>query len=435
MNTVTIGGTANANVQNQINISIVFNYLKSHGATYRAEIARNLGLSAPAVSRAVEHLMAQGYVIESGTGTTESGKKVTEISINGRKGSVIAVDLLKGESKFGMYDLSGELVYGRKGPRLGEVENVETALISQLEMVFSEAEKHCEVAENGASPPPVKAICLGIPAAVDAETGRVTGAPLYEDLTQINFKEVVEKRFDVTCFVENDVKLAAFAENRLGQGKLYRNLVYIDINDGIGAGIILDHRIVRGGDGLAGEIGYFLTSPEDLDHSAVTRGNLEERASVEALGRVAADAMSRGVTTSIVPGETGQVRPYQVYQAALEGDSFARRLVDQSVNYIAMAAVNLTLILNPETIVVGGDIYDMPGVQELFLSPLARRLQRALPFASPRVEFSSLGSEACLLGASMFAGESLLSGKYPFAVDYSEFVQRHTAGAAPSEQA
>jgi predicted NBD/HSP70 family sugar kinase len=433
MNTVTIGGTANANVQNQINISIVFNYLKGHGATYRAEIARGLGLSAPAVSRAVEQLMEQGYVIESGTGVTDSGKKVTEISINGRKGTVVAVDLLKGEAKFAIYDLSGERIYSRKGPRLSEAERLEEALISQLEQLFLEAEKETEASEESTSLPPVKAICLGIPAAVDVETGRVTGASLYEDLRELNLKEIVEKRFDVTCFVENDVKLAALAENRLGQGKRHRNLVYIDINDGIGAGIILDNRIVRGAAGLAGEIGYFLTSPGDLDHPSVGRGNLERRASVEALGRAAAEAIEHGVETSIAPDRSGVVRAREVYQAALKGDRFAVSLIEESVNYLALAAVNLALMINPEIIVVGGDIYDMPGVKELFLDPLAKRLTTVLPFSAPEVELSSLGSEACLLGASMFAGESLLSGKYPFVVDYSSFIDRSKGGDGPSD--
>jgi predicted NBD/HSP70 family sugar kinase len=90
------------------------------------------------------------------------------------------------------------------------------------------------------------------------------------------------------------------------------------------------------------------------------------------------------------------------------------------VDLIAVATLNLVLAVNPEIIVIGGDIYEMPGVQERFVRPLAARLKRALPFVPPVIELSSLGAGACLRGASIFAVESLLSGKYPFAVDYSK---------------
>ena len=127
-------------------------------------------------------------------------------------------------------------------------------------------------------------------------------------------------------------------------------------------------------------------------------------------------------------------RPREVYRAAGEGDELATALIAESVNYISLAAVNLVLTINPEIVVIGGDIYEMPGVRELFLAPLTDRLERALPFTAPEVELSSLGSEACLLGASMFAGESLLSGKYPFAVDYSSIVEAESQGGDAADK-
>ena len=430
MNTVSIGGTANANLQNQINVSVVFNFLKRRGPTYRADISRNLGLSAPAVSRAIERLVEQGYVTDVGTTTTDSGKRVTEVAVNRRLGSVVAIDLLKGESRYGLYDFIGERIFARKGLRFAHetdlVGDLATDLTTDLSRFFLEADGHWERSGERGSLPPIKAVCVGIPAAVNTETGETIGTSLFRTLEEINLKEVIERRFDVRCYVENDVKLAAFAENRFGQGKNHRNLVYIDINDGIGAGIILDNRIVRGAQGLAGEIGYTITSPSELEYTAVTRGYLENRASIEALGRAAAEAIRRGVDTAItelVDPLAATLRPHHVFEAALGGDELARTLVSRSVDLIAVASHNLTLTINPEIIVIGGDICEMPGVETLFMRPLRLRLERALPFPSPQIELSSLGAEACVTGASLFAVESLLSGKYPFAVDYPEIIE------------
>lgn len=429
MNTVSISGTANANLQNQINVSVVFNFLKQHGPTYRADIARSLGLSAPAVSRAIEQLMQQGYIIEAGTTTTETGKRVTELALNRRLGTVVAIDLLKGDSRYGLYDFAGERIFGRKGPHFAESSDLARDLTEDLSSFLLEADGFWEQTGEAGTLPPLKAICIGIPAGVDAETGNAIGASLFRSLEEINLKDVIERRFDLPCYVENDVKLAAFAENRYGQGTHHRNLVYIDIADGIGAGIILDNRIVRGSRGLAGEIGYTITSPNELEYSSVTRGYLENRASVEALARGAGEAIQRGVQTTMtryVENGSSEVRPRHVFQAARDGDELARTLIGRSVDHIAVAMHNLTLAINPEIFVIGGDICEMPGVEDLFIAPLRTRVDRALPFEAPLIEISSLGAEACITGASLFTVESMLSGKYPFAIDYPEIVNDDT---------
>ncbi len=115
-----IAETANARLQNRINISIVFNYLREHGPSYRAEMVRSLGLSAPAVSRAVEQLTADGYVVESGTLVTSGGKTVAEVAANAERGLVVGVDLLKGASKFGVFDFAGRQRLIRRGTDLAE---------------------------------------------------------------------------------------------------------------------------------------------------------------------------------------------------------------------------------------------------------------------------------------------------------------------------
>ncbi len=418
MNTVSLGGTANANFQNKINISIVFHFLRHNGPAHKAMIARTLGLSAPAVGRAVDQLMEQGYLVKTGVSSTESGKRVTQIGVNAQKGSVIAVDLLKGQPKFGLYDLGGNEFHLQKSPRVDDESDITEFLFTEIERLLTDAESRYKN-ERAMFLPSLEAVCVGIPAAVDAETGDVTGASLFESLAHLNIKKEIEQNFGVPCFVENDVKLAAYGENRLGEGKAHRHLVYVDINDGIGAGIIMDNRILRGAQGLAGEIGYVLSSPAEALHGAGPRGQLENHASIEAIGRAATEAI-QGEGLSIIETlgscVSTPIRPEDVFEAALKGNQYAASLIKSSVDTLSVVFHNLILTVNPEVVVIGGDIFDMPGVEELFLSPLNARLGRSLPFPPPSIHLSSLGAEACIRGAALFATESLLSGKYPFSV-------------------
>lgn len=412
MKTVPMAGAANANVQNQINVSLIFNFLRSHGETYRADIARNVGLSAPAVSRAVESLIDQGYIAESGTLITESGKKVSRIDVNPDKGGVVAVDLMKGRSKFGYFDFTGQSIHQTRGTYFVETDDISGDLIGQIRKFIGEVKS----GDFGRSIPEIEAICLGVPCAVDPVSGITTGAWLYDFLIGVNLKNDLEAVFDLPVFVENDIKLAAFAENRLGEGKHHRHLVYVDINDyGIGSGIILDNHIVRGALGLAGEIGYSVVPGAKTDRGAGSKGFLESEASLEALIRKVVSRLEAGERSSL-DGRVPVAR--DIFEAASEGDDLCCDVIRRSVELLATVAVNLVLAVNPEVFVVGGDVFDMPGAKELVLDPLQRRMEEVLPFEPPIIEFSMLGSNACVTGAALFGVESILLGKYPFAFDY-----------------
>jgi predicted NBD/HSP70 family sugar kinase len=232
----------------------------------------------------------------------------------------------------------------------------------------------------------------------------------------VNLKEDLEARFDIPVFVENDIKLAAFAENRLGEGKHHRHLVYVEVNDyGIASGIILDNHIVRGALGLAGEIGYSVVPGAEWNRGTSSGGYLESKGS---LGALVDQVVSRieGGESSAIAGRSPVAR--DVFEAAAKGDHLCGEVVRDGVALLSTVAVNLVLTVNPEVFVVGGDVFDMPGAAELLLEPLRRRMEEVLPFEPPIVEFSTLGSDACVTGAALFGVESILLGKYPFAFDY-----------------
>ena len=421
MQSVRMAGAANANVQNQINVSLIFNYMRQHGETYRAEISRNVGLSAPAVSRVIEVLIEQGYITESGTLLTSNGKNVSRIIVNPDKGCVIAVDYMKGRSIFGCFDITGQLIHQTRGDYFVESADVVLDLIDQIKRFIGEV----NLSVNGKRFPEIKALCLGIPCAVDTTTGKTTGAWLFDFLIDLNLKSELEKEFDIPVFIESELKLAALAENRLGEGKHHRNLVYIDINsEGIGAGIILDNHIVRGAHGLAGEIGYSIVPGAGIERKKSDKGYLESHASLNSQVQSVITRLEKGETSILVKPAGTHLNDYEditpriVYQAALDGDSLCRSVIAESVDLLTTITINLILVVNPEIVVIGGEIFDLPGVDELLLKPLQRRMAEVLPVQPPELGFSKLGADACVRGAALFGVESILLGKYPFAVDY-----------------
>ena len=95
----------------------------------------------------------------------------------------------------------------------------------------------------------------------------------------------------------------------------------------------------------------------------------------------------------------------------------ASDIIQEVVELLSIGIINLILILNPEIIVFGGDICNLPGKKELFLDPIKAIIQNAIPFHIPKICFSSLGEDAGLIGASNFAIRSLLVRYFPYKIE------------------
>lgn len=415
MRATHVARTADANLQNSINISIIFNYLRERGPSYRAQIAKALNISLPAVSRAIENLIDHGYVVADEQVRTQSGKKVAAVRINIQKGAVLGVDLLSERVRMALFDFSSTVRGSYAGKRLAESTNLVDDLAGEIEKFL--ADLHRNSTEQPI--PPLKALTVGVPAVIDVGTQRPMNAYLYENLEDLDLKAELSRRLGIEVYLENIVKLAALGEHRYGKGKHYKDLVFIQVGNGVGAGIIMDNELVRGAGGAAGEIGFTVTNEESLGYTHDHKGYLEQFASTQGIREVAQRALEHGEQSrmrDMAGGDPAQLAIHHVFAAAADGDEVARTVLDAAVSKLTIAALNLSIVLNPELMVFGGDISSCPSVEELLIEPISAALDRLVPFARPEISVSTLGEDAGVYGASLMAVESLLVGRYPYRI-------------------
>ena len=199
--------------------------------------------------------------------------------------------------------------------------------------------------------------------------------------------EELERRIGVPVLVENNANLGAWGEFVSGSGRGAKSLVYLTVGSGIGSGFVLDGRLFRGAAGLAGEIGHITVDERGPLCRCGNRGCLESFAS----GPILLQALANSH-----PQLTGL--PDMVARA-LRGDLGAQRVIADAGRAVGMAVANLCNILNPDRIVVGGDIAE---AGEIFLDPLRDAVAR---FAVPKtvsddlIVQAELGSRAELVGA------------------------------------
>lgn len=397
MKPLKISATANANLQNAINTSIIFNHIRENGPRYRAQIVRDLGLSAPAVSRAVEYLQREGFLIESKRNRTGSGKLASWFSVNPDKGYVIGVDLIASPAKLAIFDYACTLKEELRSSLLIDGKDPKTGIIKALESI---------IGQHGTTGN-ISAISFGLPAVIGAH-GNAAGAALYGDLEGVNLKEILEPIFGIPVFAENTANLAALAESRFGIGRGSHSFVFIEVSNGIGAGIVQEGNLIRGRQGAAGEIGYGL-----IESGGAT---LERRASLIAVGTAGIRAIeeSPGSVLAKLVGNPQSCTARKVFEAASQGCATSRGLIAETTELLATAVQHVVLLLDPELVIIGGEICDFPGIDELVVGPLRSKVGECLPFAKPAIELSRIGHSAGVLGAATFALESLVLRRYPY---------------------
>ena len=261
--------TASSELQFKINQSIIFNYIRENAPISRAKISKDLKISAPAVSRVIEKLIENNYVFETEKIETKSGKRPTLIALNEDRGFVLGIDLGGERIRMSLMNYSGKIVKKYIGPEINDNINIEQNLEIEIQKIFEDCKKN---EWNYSNQLEVQSICIAIPADVDAVTGKITGAPLYGSWKNINLKESISSIFKVPVFIENNVNLAAWGEKNFGRGKGYANEVFLEISNGVAAGIIIDNVLLRGENGYAGEIGFTIINTENLGFKVKNKG-------------------------------------------------------------------------------------------------------------------------------------------------------------------
>lgn len=228
----------------------------------------------------------------------------------------------------------------------------------------------------------------GIAAAgfIDAEQANIVYAP---NLSWRNepFKANVEALVKVPVILENDANAAGWAEYRFGAGKGYKHMVMLTIGTGVGGAVITDSHMLRGGFGIAGELGHLRMVPGGRLCGCGQQGCLESYGSGSALLRAAKDLAASGDPLGQrlreLEAEKGQLTGVEVYAAIVEHDAGALQILRELGSWIGQAIASLVAVLDPEIVVIGGGV---SAAGDLLLDPIREAYLEHLPARGFRPE-------------------------------------------------
>jgi predicted NBD/HSP70 family sugar kinase len=381
------GRTASPRTARAINDRLALELLQRAGPLTAAQLKELTGLSRPSVSDLVERLADAGLIEVVGeAGAQRRGPNARLYGIVANRAHLAAVDVRTHSVAIEVADLLGNTIGGASLPVDPDADPRRTVRrsVALLEHTAREA---------GANA--LHTIAVGAPGLVDPATGelRVTGQlPVWHSALVAE----VRRRIGVPVLLDNEVNLAALAEQRLGAVQDRDTFVLLWLGHGVGAGVVLQGALRRGASGGAGEIGFLpVPGTFQLPTSSLCEGGFHSLAGSSA---VCALARSHGLP---VPGDDDDAAAAEAVVArARNGDKHGELFLDALAARIAIGAAAVCAVLDPGCVVLAGEVGRAGG------EPLAARVAEGLARMSPlRTEVRPAGvtGSAVLRGAVLTA--------------------------------
>jgi len=360
--------------------------LRLHDQLSQAELAELTGLAPSSVSAIVRELTDSGLVTV-GDGI-RNGRRSRAVRLDPRGAVAGGFDFGRTHVRVALLDLS----FSPLGARLVEYDEgtpattaVELAVAAFVDLRSSTGTDAARLVGAGA----------GVPGPVDATTGAIGHGSILPEWVGTDPRTTLEQALGHRVQVDNDANLGALAEHTLGAARGHRQAVYLKIESGIGAGLVVDGRVARGGTGMAGEIGHVSVDEAGALCRCGSRGCLETRASVP----VALEALHLGGRPALTAEDVASL--------ARDGDPTCRRVVADLGRDVGVGLGALCNLLNPTVVVVDTTL---AGAGDVLLDPMRTSLRRfAIPAIADAVELTLSGFDghAPAYGAALLALDSV----------------------------
>ena len=365
----------------EANRTRIVDAVKYHGGLTQVELAGVTGLSPATVSNIVKELSLSGLLHT--TPTSRSGRRALHVTLAHGVGLVVGLQISNTRMRLALADVGHQVIAERSMPLARDHRcdsELERAGVLIADMVDSVDASFADVLALG----------VGLPAPIDPRTGTIVTPGLLRGWDGIPIRDELSARFDRPVFLDNEANLGALAEFRMGAARGAQQAAYIRVSHGIGAGLIVDGQVFRGSSGKAGEIGHMTIDEHGSICRCGNRGCLETVVGAPAL-------------TELFRASHGELKLRDIVLQAEAGDASCRRVIADAGRHIGIAAASLCNLVDPDRIVIGGELAE---AGEILLAPLRHALERSTLWTAggiPNVVPSELGDKSEVMGAVLVA--------------------------------
>lgn len=371
------------------------------GSMSNSELSRIIKLSTPKINSLLVELIEDGLVKELGRGDSSGGRRPNIYGLIEDGFYVVGMTININRSIISIFNSNNQEIGGphylpvRMKPDFG--------LFSEINEMLEHILREKKIEKS-------KVLVVGIelPGLLNQKQG--INKTYFPEI--FNLSGELKKVFGLPVFINHDSKLRAFTEQHFGLAKSKKNVLLLQVDWGLGLGIIINGKLYSGKSGYSGEFGHLPIVDNGVLCSCGKQGCLETIVSATAIARIARQGIQNGKSSLIkelVKEELDKIDISVVIEAANLGDQFAISIFSDVGYWLGKGIVYLIQIFNPELIVLGGRVAE---ANQFITAPI----QQAIYTFSNRdisedteIKFSALGQKAGPLGAAAYALEKMAS--------------------------
>ena len=381
---------------------LILNLLWTEQEISRAELSRRTSLSRSTVSAIVNDLLITGMVKEARAGVSTGGRRPIMLEFRDKASSIVGIELGATHISCVLTDLRCK-VRARWSASVPVRDQPKVALEKMISGVHSVLEA------DGVQPSRLLGIGVAVPSPVDSRRPGELLPLIVPKWRGYNISSHLEKSFSRPVFIDNDANLGALAELWWVAAPAVKNLAYIKVATGIGAGLIIDGRVFRGSAGIAGEIGHTAIDSSGARCTCGLNGCLTTFIGTQFLLERAADHTRASGSPRPAPRTLDEL-----VDAALAGEPNAVELIRYTGRRLGIGVANLLNLLNPDTVVLGGGITRAGDLLVGAVRETVAQMSLAESISHADIRVSGLDEWGIAVGAATLVLESALHAPAQF---------------------
>lgn len=408
-------GLNNDKIQ-RANRCLVLRFLLEDRIISRLELAKKTGLKKPTITNIINEFLSLGIVKEDGYIKKGDARKTEALRLEVPNARIISIRIISKFYLIGIFDIHGEIKeeYKYDLSNISDAEELVGNINSKIEKIVSRIEE-----QN------IFGLCIGLPGPYvrkgDKKIAIVTG---FEYLSKVNIYERFKKDYKFPIFTEHDAKLSAYAEwKNLKTTKQDTDYILVGIQTkrvGVGAGIVINGKIIEGAYGIAGEIGHMGINFNETEVEYGNKGAYEQYSSSEAVKKYVLER-SYEFPKSVINAKSEYT---DIVRAYMDGDPLAKCAMDKLAWMVGYGVANIIYTLNPNTIIIDSDYPKYIPFLNKIKDAVAQRVHPDI-YEDVIIRFSDLTKDSCLLGGYNLVIENILQDQEIF--EYIKSINKNNA--------
>lgn len=392
----SLSGVAYKNIQLKKDIIAFFS---RHGNCTIADLCAELSLSTPKINDVLAALITEGLVKDYGKLQSRGGRKPNIYGLIPNYGYFLGVDAKNSQINIGVSDLDKNLIH------------LELDIPFTLSNDRESLNRLCEIIQDFIGRLPFKkekllAVGLSLPGRINYTTGQSYNSFHFDGEPA---KDSIEKSLGLRVFLENDSRAMALGEFAAGAVKTEKDILFLNMGNGMGVGIIINEQLYYGKSGFAGEFGHIPFFDNEIICKCGKKGCLETEVSGWALVRNFKEKLLQGCSSILSDLPIEEIKLGNIIKAAINDDVLAIELIAEMGEKLGKGIAVLINIFNPEMVILGGRIAETGEYLRLPIKSALNKYSLSLVNNDTSLELSALGEKSGVIGACLLARNHLLA--------------------------